>query len=298
MEFRQLRTFVNVAQLGSISHAAERLNTAQSALTRQIQALEAELEVKLLRRHGRGVSLTAEGQLLLERASVILREAEATRQALKPTPDVVSGDVAFGMPPSVGDALTAPLMETFMAKYPQVKLRAVTGASGFVLDWLQRGLIDVGVLYDVRPTPMVETSPLMVEDLYLVEKRGGESPTSNGITLADAARYSLILPSARHGLRQLLDGFAATVGVKLETVAEAESVHVLVDLAQRGLAATILPRISIIREVEQGTLTARQIVSPNITRRMVLARVIDRPQSPAVTAFVDTLHLVAARVFP
>ena len=267
-------------------------------MTRQIQALEAELRIKLLRRHGRGVSLTLEGQLLLERAGVILREVEATRLALKSDPDVLTGEVAFGMPPSVADSLTGPLMETFLATHPQVKLRAVTGASGYVLDWLQRGLIDVGVIYDIKPTPMIETSPLMVEHLYLAEKNRGYPEGSGVITLRDAARYRLVLPSARHGLRQLLDGAAAAEGLAFETVAEAESLHVLVDLAGRGLAATILPRISISRKVEEGALAARLIVSPNIIRRMVLARVTDRPLSPATRAFVETIHAVAAHVFP
>ncbi len=298
MDFRQLRTFVNVAQLGSISLAAERLNVAQSALTRQIQALEAELRVLLLRRHGRGVSPTPEGQLLLERAAAILREVEATRQALKADPDVLTGEVAFGMPPSVADALTAPLMEAFMTAYPKVKLRAVTGASGYVLDWLQRGLIDVGVIYDVKPTPMIETSPLMSEQLYLVQMGPGTAADRDGVTLAEAARHPLVLPSARHGLRQLLDGAAASVGLNLETVAEADTLHVLIDLARRGVAVTILPHVSIVREVEAGALAARPIVAPEIKRHMALARVIDRPVSPAARAFLNSIHTVAAQVFP
>lgn len=297
MDFRQLRTFVNVAKLGSISLAAERLNIAQSALTRQIQALEAELRVRLLRRHGRGVSPTPEGHVLLERAAAILREVEATREALKADPDVLTGEVAFAMPPSVADALTGPLMESFMTAWPQVKLRAVTGASGYVLDWLQRGLIDVGVIYDVKPNPMIETSPLMSEQLYLVE-RGPGTAGADGVTLAEAARHPLVLPSARHGLRQLLDGAAASAGVTLETVAEADTLHVLIDLARRGMAATILPHVSIIGEVESGALTARPIVSPNIKRHMALARVIDRPVSPAAQAFINSIHAVAAQVFP
>lgn len=295
MDFRQLRTILNVAQLGSISLAANRLNIAQSALSRQIQALEGELGVRLLHRHGRGVSLTAEGSLMEARAALILREVEATRQAFDTDPNVLTGEVAFGMPPSVADALAGPVIETFRAAHPQVKLRAVTGASGYVLDWLQRGLIDVGVIYDIKPSPMIETIPLLEDTLYFVER--GDQGEHGEITLHDAMRRPLVLPSVSHGLRQLLDGVAAAEGLAFETVTEAESLHVLVDLAQRGLAATILPRISIDREIEMRTLSARRIVSPSITRRMILARVIDRQASPATRAFVDMMQTVSARIF-
>ena len=76
MDFRQLRNFIQVVELSSITAAAERLNIAQPALSRQVKALEEELSVSLLRRHGRGVMPTEEGIRLARRAKAILEEME------------------------------------------------------------------------------------------------------------------------------------------------------------------------------------------------------------------------------
>ena len=298
MDFRQLRTFVHVAQLGSISLAAERLHVAQSALTRQIQSLEAEFKVTLFRRHGRGVELTPAGEILQERASVILEEFEATRQALKNDTETLSGSVSFGMPPSVADVLSGPLIEKFSKLYPQVRLRAVAASSGYVYDWLQRGTIDVGVIYDVRPTPMIKTTPLMLEHLYLIERSEDCASTEATIRLGEVFDRDLILPSRQHGLRLLLDGIAAANGLALDTVAETDSMQVQVDLVRRGLGATILPWLSVAAGVEAGTFRARQIVSPQVTRKMVLARSIDRPISAAAQRFCEVIEAEAANLFP
>lgn len=74
MDIKQLRSFVHIAELGSLSRAAERLNLSQPALSRQLSLLEETLDTKLLERTGRGVKLTEAGQMLAERARVILSD--------------------------------------------------------------------------------------------------------------------------------------------------------------------------------------------------------------------------------
>lgn len=285
MEVKQLRTFVHVAELGSISLAAERLHIAQSALTRQIQALEAEVEAQLFRRHGRGVVLTDQGTALFARATVILREIEQARAEIKSEHAVLSGEVSFGMPPTVADVLSGVLIEKFSRLHPRVKLRVVSGYSGHVLDWLQRGVIDLGVLYENRLPSTIKSQPLLVEQLFLIEparERPAPPPTAD---LAEVATLRLVLPSRRHGLRLLIDSVAAQAGYVFDPVVEADSLPVQIDLVRRGLGATILPFLPVFAEVEAGVLSARPIVAPEITRRLVLASVVDRPPTPAIQHF-------------
>src|SRR3954469_10734762 len=128
MDLRQLTTFVQVADLGSLSKAAERLRIAQPALSRQIRLLEEELKVTLFTRHGRGMVLTPAGELLRGRASGILRQVEEARADLMEEAGAVRGRVVFGMPPTVGDVLATRLIERFLALHPEVRLRVVTTA--------------------------------------------------------------------------------------------------------------------------------------------------------------------------
>jgi LysR family transcriptional regulator, nitrogen assimilation regulatory protein len=289
MDLKQLRTFMHVAELGRISLAAERLNIAQSALTRQIQALEDELQCKLFRRHGRGVDPTPEGERLRARAAIILREVEQVRLDFSADPSVLEGELAFGAPPSVAGLLTGRLVEKFHQLYPRVRIHAHSGASGFVLDWLQRGYIDLGIVYDPQSLPTIHLTPLPEEQLYLIERPSGERPRSRTVRLSEVAAMPLVLPAKRHGLRKLLDGVAATRSLEMTSVAETDLILVQLELVERGLGATILPYSSVVDAVAAGRVIARLIVSPGIVRRMLIARPVDRPGSALVQRFSDLI---------
>ncbi|MEO1988983.1 MAG: LysR substrate-binding domain-containing protein [Martelella sp.] len=296
MEIRQLRTFVHVAELGSITLASKRLGIAQPALTRQIQALEEELGVRIFNRHGRGVELTPQGQSLLIRATSILGEVEKAWEEIEADKAPLSGEVAFGMPPTISDALSTLLIEKFVTQHPRIRLQVVAGYSGHILDWLQSGTIDVGVIYEAKHGTTIRSQPLLVEKLFLIEPAGKSLLLLDPATLAEAVTKPLILPSRQHGLRLLIEDFAHQNGFTVEPVVEADSLPVQIDLVRRGLGATILPYLPVYRDVEAGLLTARPITSPVITRHLLLAHTIDRPMSAAVRLFSNLIVEETARL--
>jgi len=206
MDMRQLRSFVQIVELGSITAAAERLQVAQPALSRQVQALEEELGVTLLRRHGRGIIPTEEGRTLADRARQILSDVDAMVDDVLARDHRLRGTVTLGLPPTVAEVLATPLVAESLRTYPDVKLRIVAGFSGHVQDWLLRGTIDIGVTYQGAKVPLVRTHPLLLERLFLIEPPGAPSKP---ITLPEALSRSLILPSPSHGLRKLVDDAAA-----------------------------------------------------------------------------------------
>jgi LysR family nitrogen assimilation transcriptional regulator len=99
----QLRPFVQVADLGSLSKAATRLRIAQPALSRQIRLLEEELGLQLFDRHGRGMVITERGRQLPRHASTVLAGIEDLRAEAGEQSMALTGRVAIGMPPTVGD---------------------------------------------------------------------------------------------------------------------------------------------------------------------------------------------------
>ncbi|MCO5090904.1 LysR family transcriptional regulator [Bosea sp. (in: a-proteobacteria)] len=293
MDVRQLRTIVHVAELGRISLAAERLHIAQSALTRQIQSLEDELRVKLFRRHGRGVELTEHGEAVFARATVILREIEGIYSDTKFDPATVSGEVSFGIPPTVADVLAGALIERCLRAYPQIKVRIVTGYSGYVLDWLQRGFVDIGILYEAKHPPTIKLQPLLTEQLFLIERRAGDRPARDGISLAELAATPLVLPGRQHGLRQLLDDLLGRHGHMLNPLAEMDSLPAQIDLVRRGVAATVLPLLPVFDDVRAGKLSAVPLTGLDVPRTLMLATPIDRMLTPATRLFSE---LVVAEI--
>src|SRR5947207_13818447 len=110
MNIRQLRFFLQIAELGSMTRAATFLHIAQPAQSRQMQQLEDELGVTLFQRSDRGVALTDAGALLCDRAVGLLQHFERVRQEVKDELNEPSGEVAVAMPTSMLQLVTLPAL--------------------------------------------------------------------------------------------------------------------------------------------------------------------------------------------
>ena len=123
MELRQLRAFVKVVEVGSISRAALDLNVVQSALSQQITKLESELSTRLLQRSPQGVTPTEAGVAFFREAQLTLRHAEQAVRAAQESR--LSGSVSVGMAPTTAAVLGMPLMRALRERYPDVRLHMV-----------------------------------------------------------------------------------------------------------------------------------------------------------------------------
>jgi len=290
MDLRQLNTFIQVADLGSLSRAADRLRIAQPALSRQIRLLEEELAVPLFTRHGRGMVLTEAGERLRARASGILRQVEDTRTDIMQEAGAVRGRVVFGMPPTVGSILATRLIERFLAQYPDVTLRVVQAFSGYLLDWLYSGELDIAVVYGGDAAASVRFSPLLVENLHYVGAAEAGLTPHHAVSFADVTAGRLILPGPQHGLRQLVEAEARRCGHGLQVAVEADDLQILKELAMRGIGATILPLAAVHEEVRAGRLCAAPIIDPHMSRKLVVAEPLGRQLSNAVRRFGEVLR--------
>ncbi len=289
MDLRQLRTFVQVAELGSLSKAAERLHIAQPALSRHIRMLEQELAVDLFIRHGRGMGLTEAGDVLLARATSILRQIEETRADLNTSSDTVRGKVVLGLPPTVGDVLAARIVTRFTRQYPEVSLRIVPAFTGYLREWLHRGELDLAIMYEQGRDDSLKVLPLLTERLFLVADRRAALDVNQPVSLANVAARKLILPGPTHSLRRLIERKAATKNLSLTVPIEADALQTLKDLARRGHGMTVLPFASIHEEVAEKKLTAAPIVKPVLSRNLVLGLPVGRRSSNALTRFSNEL---------
>ena len=129
MDLRQLEYFVRVAELGSFTRAAQVLDVAQPALSRQVRLLEVELRQNLLLRNGRGVTTTEAGRLLLEHGRGILHQVERAREDLGRVGGSPSGRVAVGLPPTVARMMTVELTREFRRRLPHAALSISEGLS-------------------------------------------------------------------------------------------------------------------------------------------------------------------------
>jgi LysR family transcriptional regulator, nitrogen assimilation regulatory protein len=285
MDIRQLRYFIAIAEARSFSRAAAALHVAQPALSQHVLAMEAELGVTLLHRGARGVTPTEEGLRLLDRARVLDAQFSTLHDDVRGREARPSGEVRFGMPGTVSEQLGVVLIEEARRRYPDIRIRIAEAMSGFVLDWLREGVVDIAMLYNVADGKGLTMHKALTEEIRLFGIPAMENaPRGDTITLAAALRLPLIVPSPSHGLRNLIDTAALSIGKHTNPAIEIDSYRQIKRLAARGLAFGMLPTMAIDQEIRDGDFRSWRIARPALMRRIFLGYRTDRPLSVASRA--------------
>jgi len=289
MDLRQLRTFRSVAELGSLSKASDRLRVAQPALSRQIKLLEHELRASLFTRNGRGMILTAAGQLLLERTSGLVRQIEQVREDIQSSNGKPSGRIVLGLVPTVSTVLATRFARRAIEQFPKISLRIVESYGGHLVEWLHRGEMDMAIMYGPSVDLHLSAEILGHEDLVAIGPAGSGLSKQKSVNLDWLAKQELVLPSHSHGLRLLIEKAAARRKLPLNILIEADSFRVLTSFVEDGLGFTALPLSAVKSEVEQGRLEVANLTKP-ITRELILASPADYQLSIAGEAISTLLR--------
>jgi LysR family nitrogen assimilation transcriptional regulator len=270
MELRQLKYFVRIVELGSLSRAAEALYVAQPALSQQISRLEADLQVKLLTRSVRGVSPTEAGAVFYQNAQVVLRQIERIRENVKHAAGHPQGKVSIGMPTSVAYLLAAPLMLAVKSRYPDIHLQITESLSGHLEELVANGRIEMSILFDRnRKSDHMHLLPLLDEELYLVTAVGSGNGADE-VSLEEAVGESFVLPGAANATRQIIDELFARRGLSLRMMAEMDSLSTIASVVSAGIGATITTLSAISNVSDTLQLRARRLQDANAVRRVSL----------------------------
>ncbi len=284
MDLRQLRYFIAIVEAGSFTKASASLHVAQPALSQHLRMMEADFGVALLVRHPRGVWPTEAGARLIERA----REIEARFGVLADYvrgPQIPSGDVRFGMPGTINEQLGVALIEAAQKLYPDVRIRISEAMSGYVLSWLRQGTIDLAMLYNVTDEKNLRLHHALTEEIHLFARIGMTgAPSGRAVRLQSALRLPLVLPGRTHGLRELIEIAAATIGCPVSPAIEIDSYRQIKDLPVRGLAFGMLPKTAIRQELADGIFQAWRLSRPVLMRRIYLGYQAVAPLSTASRA--------------
>ena len=281
MDIKQLKTFICVAETGSLSAASDRLRLAQPALSRQIKLLEHKSGAQLFHRSVKGMMLTESGEKLLSRVSGIIRQLEQALDEVRSSAESITGNVAIGLMPSINSVLAVRLIEKVKNELPHVTLRIVEGYSGNLIEWLHRGDLDISFLYGPTHDLHLRCKELLYEDIALISAPGKLKGLGKEIKLTDIAHLPIVLPSRPHGIRILVDNATAKAGVKLNVAISGDAFEVLKSLVKTGNYHAFIPFSAINEDLSEGTLEARTFVSPTIKRQLILAMAPDRKNTRA-----------------
>jgi LysR family tcuABC transcriptional regulator len=284
MELRQIRYFVRVVELGSMSRAALELDMVQSALSQQISRLESELSTRLLQRTSKGVLPTEAGLAFFREAQLTLRHAEQAARAAQQAR--LSGTVSVGLAPTTASVLGGPLLRAMRARYPDVRLHLVESLSGHITAMLNARQLDLAVLFDTGTARRWSVLPLLKEKLYYIRSTQGQAAAGpKRVRMAQLKGVPLILPTGTHGLRSTLDQLFTRTRYQPQLVAEIDSLPMLMEAVDSGLGATLQPWAAVGRYPDAAQrFQLAEIADAQAWRVNALCSLSDDELSPAALA--------------
>jgi LysR family transcriptional regulator, nitrogen assimilation regulatory protein len=289
MDFKQLRAFLTVAEMGNVTRAAQVLHLVQPAVSRQIMLLEEDIGAPLFERERHGMVLTDAGRSLVGYARRAMLELDRARAEITGATEGIGGLVTLGLLPSTIDVLSGPLVTALATHYPGIRIRIAMGYAGTLMRWLQAGEIDAALLYGAERSSEIQTRPLIEEPLWVIGPKEAKLHRDKPLSLGKLIGKPLVLPSAPHGIRTLVDHACAVSNVALTVSAETNALSVQRSLVLGGHGLTILPPIAVAEDLRTGHLSGTPLADPAITRTIVLALPTNRPTGQHVRCAVDLL---------
>jgi LysR family nitrogen assimilation transcriptional regulator len=297
MKLLQLRYLIQVAEIGSFTKAATKLNVAQPALSRQIKLLEDELGVTLFRRDGRGVEPTAAGKELVQRAMQIFEYLYETREAIMAYRDQIEGEITVGVLPLFGAAVMPDLLLRCRNDYPGLNVKVMVGMSGAIQEWLMAGRVDFGVISSAADSgQFIKRSRIASCALHLVYRAEDAPNDDEPMTITRALNASLIIPTRANGIGSVIYSAAERENIALQPTLEVDSVDIIKGLVLNGVGQTILPRFAIENELRSGALKSREVANNALEYHVDLATVTDRPLTQNASIVADMLRAASDRL--
>lgn len=294
MRVEQLQAFLSVAETGSFQQAARRCGFTQSTISRQIQALEAEVGLPLFHRTAQA-KLTVGGESFLPRARRICQEWEKALEELAELLDGKQPELCVAAIHSVCTYYLPPILQKFCQSYPNVQLRVTTLGSDRALKVLKDGLVDLAIVMNNR---FLTTSPEMVveilyrESIKLLMAANHPLGKYEQVPWAELAKYPQVVFKDGYGMQRLVQEKFMQQGLNLKAALELNSPEAFRGVVRQGEMVALLPETALLDAYHDPTLAVRSPLSeidsqgndPWI-RQVVMVTTRDRLQIPPIQKF-------------
>ncbi len=284
MNERQLRYFAAIYEEGAMARAARRARVAVSALSHHLNNLEAELETSLFVRTQKGMQPTAAGRSLYDRATGILKLLSSAADDVRSAAGQVAGDVSVGMAHSAVKVVAIDLLKRVASDFPNVRLSLTESLPNSTLVSALSSEIDLAIVYNPPANPRLKTEAILEERMMCIGRPQVIGDAEEAIAFDEVLELPLIAPRAGPWARILLDDESLLERVETAAKFQLNSVRTTVDAVCAGLGATINTRHYFAEQIRHGTVCARPITDPEITRKLHLCELADQPPSFAIEA--------------
>jgi DNA-binding transcriptional LysR family regulator len=287
----QLRTLVEVVELGSFSAAARRLNLTQPAVSQQIKELELRCGVRLLERIGKTVVATAAGRDLVARAERIGAEADRALAAMRRHRDAQIGRLHLGTGPTVLAFLLHPVLHGLRDRYPMLELVVTTGTTGDIVEQILSNDIDLGFTALPVQEPELEATPVRTDELVAILP-ASETDIPPAITPADVSRRTLISEYQRGDRARLSRVWMRAGGFEARPAMVFDDVQARIAAVAAGLGMGFIPK-PIANQGPSLAGTVLRPLDPPLIRTLGLVQRRSRSDSRALCVVRDAILTLA-----
>jgi len=244
MDLYQLKYFLALAKELHFWNTAAKMNITQSALSRQIQALENELDVQLFYRDKRNVKLTPAGKFLQEKWSIEMNQLESVHQMAKQIHLGESGTITIAHPDSISSSLLPDFLEKVLACYPQLQIELLQLPYEHQDDYLLNYKIDLAFTRDVNHSPSINSRPLASEKLSLVvpEDHYFNFPEDISSQSLENERFILTVNASESSYNNLIQDVFTFYNISRKSFIMSEFGSTIISLVKKGLGISILPK--------------------------------------------------------
>jgi LysR family hydrogen peroxide-inducible transcriptional activator len=287
VEIDQLRYFVQVAERGSFTRAAEDLMISQPALSRSIQRLEDELGQPVFERKTRSISLTDAGTLLQARAQQVLSILEDTKAEI--TDDGQSGRVRVGAIPTIAPYFLPEILRQFTAAFPKAALIVQENTTDQLLKSCKQGEIDLAIVALPVPARYLEVEELFQEELLLVLPPDHPLAEKSRIRLSDVEPYPFVLLDEAHCLSDNIVSFCRRQSFQPVAVERTSQLAMVQELVSLSHGVSLIPAMA--RRLDQSDRRMyRSLSRPTPKRTIAVTWNPYRYQSRLLKAFREHLR--------
>lgn len=290
LDVKRLQVLLVVAELGSVTAAANSLMYTPSAVSQQLRRLEYEVGQPLMRRHARGMSPTDAGQALVRHARKVLGQLAAAEADLQEVAGLRRGRLVLGTFPTFTSSLLPLVVQRFRQRYPAIRLEIRSSLKAQLIEWLENGTVDLTLLWDYEwrrldPSQLTIT-PLFDDPTVLVVAADHRLARRHRVAMSELADEDWII-RADHPVAEVLRRSAVAAGFEPKVSFWANDYQEAQAMVGVGLGVALMPRTALVNRLSTIRVVSLGRTSP--IRRVLVARRPDRVDSAAEAAFCNLL---------
>jgi DNA-binding transcriptional LysR family regulator len=290
MQIETLKMFCDLVETRSFSQAAVRNFVTQSAVSQQIKNLESRFEKALLVRDGRFVSTTAAGRLLYEASREILLRFEHLNLELKSLGREMAGSIRVAAIYSVGLYEMSPAIKAFLRTYPKVNLHIEYSRATRVYEDCLRGAVDLGIVPYPRARKGLKIISLPADRLILICPPEHPFARRRRVDIAGLDGEHFVAFEKDIPSRSAIDQILQQRGIRVRVVMEFDNIETIKRSVEIGAGISIVPQLSVQREVQSGSLVQLQFTRENFFRPLGIIVKSRHALGPAAEKFVELLQ--------